>query len=268
MKVTPAQLKDGLKILLKKKDLGYEEVAGRVGVSLPTFKRWMGAEEIKLGRLLEVCAILETSLGELEALSTTEAKRQKASLTMEQEKFFAENMHYFTYLSALLSGDSPEKIARENELTPKSTELYLLRLEKIGLLHRDGKGRVKLAFNDSPGWSPRGPLIRAQYRHIIESSGEFFKRRTSRMIDGTRGEKEKLGLTYMAYKVRREVHDEWAKRLGDLVRDFQAESSLEQLLPEGDDQITVVMSIMQATVEQDDPESKTFATTFGKLVNL
>lgn len=267
LKTTPQQLKSGLKILIKKKGLTYGELAGKLGVSLPTFKRWMGAEEIKLGRLLEICAELGSTLSELEAISGAEAKRAVGFFTLEQERFFCENMHYFTYLSNLYAGGSPEKIAREFSLTERSTELYLLRLERRGLLQRDGKGRVRLLYEDLPNWNPGGPLIRAHHKNIIEHASGFFSRRISKIL-GQEKDREKMFLTYGVHRVRKGVFEEWQKKFADLFREIEVQSRLESQLPTGPDQVYFVVSHLHTALGDKDPELRGLMEGFAPLVNL
>ncbi len=143
------KIKSVLKGLLKKKGITYEELAQQMECSVPTVTRILGTEELSLNRLLELCEIVEIDLAEL-AVLTQENGEKEEKFTPEQEKFLAKNKNYLGYLLKLFSGETPKQIAEKNSLTQRSTDKYLIQLEKQELIHVTGKQKVKPAFKRFP----------------------------------------------------------------------------------------------------------------------
>lgn len=53
-----------LKTLLKRKGLRYRDIAAHLDLSLPTVKKFMADCDVDLGRLLAICALIDTSLAQ------------------------------------------------------------------------------------------------------------------------------------------------------------------------------------------------------------
>lgn len=106
-------IKAVIKKLLKLKKLTYEEVETDLECSVPTVKRILGAEELTLTRLLQFCELLEV--------------------------FLAKNQAHFAYLLKLYAGQSPKQIAEKYGLTARSTDNYLIALEKHELSRVTGR---------------------------------------------------------------------------------------------------------------------------------
>lgn len=264
--------KDALKKVLRTKGKTYQELAEHLQVSLPTVKRWLGPEEISLGRLLEILDWLDVGLGELESLSEIELRRESGLLTIEQEKFFVQNPHYLAYLASLHGGETPAQLAEKHQLTKTSTELYLARLERMGFLKRDLKGRVSLLHRQLPGHNLHGPLLRAQYRRYIEASGDFFKRRVSRMIEnqekGIDGSKHHGWMSIRSFKISRASFLEWHRRAIELMDEIVRRADLEAKLQPASDTVNVVASFFDASVDLDEPDLEIIETVMGRIVNL
>lgn len=263
------RLKEALKTVLKNEGRTYADVAEVLGLSLPTVKRILGPEELPLSRLLKICSWLKVSLGELEALAGLQAKENRESLTLEQEEFFVRHPEFLSYLAALHGGDRPDKIATEHGLNAKSTELYLLRLERMGFLTRDAKGRVHLQHRDFPAVLPNGPVIRAQYRSLIEKGADFFKRQISKAIatseESPRGV---LSMGQMMTKISEKSVKEWVRRYHELVRELDQQAQLEQKMGTPADEKYFVMIHMHTALEPQDPEVEGLKSTLGRIVNL
>lgn len=264
--------KDALKKVLKTKGRTYQELADHLEVSLPTVKRWLGPEEISLGRLLQILAWLEIGLGELESLSEIEQRREVGVLSIEQEKFFVQNPAYLAYLVALHDGESPEVIAAKHGLTKSSTELYLSRLERLEFLTRDLKGRVRLLHREIPNHNPKGPLLRAQYKQYIEASGDFFKRQVSKMIEnqdkGVERDRHRGWMSIRAMKISRAAYLEWHARAIELVKEIDRRSELEKKLEPATDAVNVVVSFFDSSLDLEDPDIEIIAASLGRVVNL
>ena len=168
------KIKGVIKELLKKKNLTYEDLAADLECSIPTIKRILGPEELTLNRLLQLCEIVDIDLADLENLTAdTEVKEEK--FTEEQESFLAKNQNYFAYLLKLLSDKTPTEIAQTHNLNQRSTDKYLIGLEKLELIRVTGKQKVKPIFKRGPTLG-NGPLAKAHFGNFINSAATFLRK--------------------------------------------------------------------------------------------
>ena len=123
------EIKEVLKTLLKKKKQTYADLAIHLDCSEPTVKRILGNEELTLTRLLQICDFLNVSLGEIEGM-IQKGGREEFHLSEKQQMFLVQNKNYFAYLMEIYQGLSTEQIAEKYKLTAKSTQKYLINLEK------------------------------------------------------------------------------------------------------------------------------------------
>lgn len=267
MAMSADELKNGVKVLMKKRGRTYANLAEHLDLSLPTVKRVLGPEEMSLGRLLQICDWLDVSLSDLETLANLEVKRAVGEFTPEQEKFLSENPGFLAYFAHLHGSETPEKIARDYSLTARSTELYLLRLERIGLIRRDSKGRVRLAHRTFPNFSKDGPLVRSQYRQLIERFGDFFVRRFSKTLAGVE-KPVPTWLTMFSGRISRKTANDWETKYRELQRELERQSNLEEKLDVIEDECYFVLSHMHCMLEPRDPEIAGLKETLGRIVNL
>lgn len=175
-------LKDALRRLMKLKGRSYQDLADHLDVSLATVKRILTKEELTLGRLVVICEWLGLSLADLDAAADT-APGEDREYTEEQELFLAADPRYLVYLYHLWDGLSPDEIAKRFKLKKASTDRYIIRLEKLGLVRTTGKGRAVPAHRKQPNWRPKGPLVRTHYDHLTTRFMDFFARRVREVMD-------------------------------------------------------------------------------------
>ncbi|MGE0632577.1 MAG: helix-turn-helix domain-containing protein, partial [Pseudobdellovibrionaceae bacterium] len=262
------QLKEAVKLVMKKKKLTYEDLAEHLQVSLPTVKRILGPEELTLSRLLEICDWLKLNLSELESLAGLHAKQDRDCFTLEQEQFFVNNQHFLTYLGLLHDGDSPEKIATEFGLTPKSTELYLIRLERMNLLRRDSKGRVRMTHSDVPNLNGSGPLIRAQYKSLLQKGSDIFQRQLGAALSAQKKGDKKVWVSMTMLRLSQKTATEWEEKYRSLQRDLELQSNVEEKLGHLENERQFILMHMHTSLLPNDPEVLGYKTTFGNIINL
>lgn len=165
------QIKNVLKDLLKKKKMTYEDVAEEFQCSVPTVKRILGPEELSLSRLLQFCELLDVTLSEVEVLINSEAK-EREEFTEAQQLFLAKNRSFLSYLISLYNM-TPAEIAVKHKLTQRSTDKYLIGLEKQELIRVTGKQRVKPRYKQLPSLG-RGVLAKAYYENFMKCGTQFF----------------------------------------------------------------------------------------------
>ncbi|MEM7383451.1 MAG: XRE family transcriptional regulator [Verrucomicrobiota bacterium] len=165
----PASLLEALKAVLKDRGLTYPDLAGKLGVSLPTIKRLLNKPGIPLDRLMEICRLADVSLSDLFERATELAPKHSI-FTESQDALFAESPDARQFFSELFfERKKPSQIAKEHDLTRLSVEKYLSLLEKVGLLEREPGGRVKFCVSPPIGFGPDSRVLREIQEQFMRS---------------------------------------------------------------------------------------------------
>lgn len=262
------KIKTVLKNQLKKKNLTYEDLAEELECSVPTVKRILGAEEITLNRLLQLCAILNISLSEIEALSA-EGEKKEIKFSEEQETFLAKNPNYWAYLMKLFSGKTPAEIAKEYSLTARSTDKYLIALEKQELIRVTGKQKVKPNFKDTPTLG-NGPLAKNYFRSFIGIAAQFFIQVITEALSKPKHEKTKnpgrVMIHYM--NVSQSTYEAWVEQQEKMLQDLRRLSEFEEKSKDPSELRSQVILLGHAYVDKDYPALKSLENVFGDIPNL
>ncbi|WP_413288042.1 helix-turn-helix domain-containing protein [Bdellovibrio sp. HCB337] len=264
------KIKAVIKDLLKKKDITYEDLAEQMECSVPTIKRILGPEELTLNRLLQLCEIVNIDLAELEALSGEEEARDE-KFTEQQEAFLAKNQSYFAYLMKLFGGETPKQIAEKYGLTQRSTDKYLIGLEKQGLIRVTGKQKVKPAFSGMPSLG-NGVLAKVHYESFIKNAGQFF---VDVVTEGFRtgfkdkeGEKTRSVFRVHASKISRASFEAWAEEQEKAMRQLEKLASFEEKTKDPSELMTTVIIQANTLVKNDYKGLELLESTMGTVTNL
>ncbi|MBC7464598.1 MAG: helix-turn-helix transcriptional regulator [Bdellovibrio sp.] len=261
------KIKSVLKSLLKKKDITYEDLAAQMECSVPTIKRMLGAEELSLNRLLQLCEIVEIDLADLEAL-TKEEKSQNEKFTPEQEKFLAKNTNFFAYLMNLFDGKTPKQIAESNQLTQKSTDKYLIALEKLELIKVTGSQKVKPNFKNVPHLG-NGPLGRTYADAFVHSGAKFFSKIIQESLNShPEGEKVKAKFSLNGSKVTKASYEAWVQQQESSNLAFEKLCKFEEKTKPTEELVTVVIMQAHAPVENDYSGLKQLENSLATIVNI
>lgn len=260
------QLKSTIKDLLKQKKMTYEDVAKELNCSVPTIKRVLGEEELTLSRLLELCDILEVSLSDLEMLSKT-ASEKIERFTEDQQIFLAKNKNFLAYLVHLYD-QTPEQIAEKYNLTQKSTDKYLLGLEKNELIKVNAKLKVKPAFKQLPSLE-NGPLAKAYYESLIQNSANFFKQNISERLFAPKTEKTShKGFAMQGIKVTEESYQAFITENLKSFESFIKLASYEEKSKPKEQLKTAVVLQAFTIVESDYKGLEMLEKALGEIVNI
>jgi transcriptional regulator with XRE-family HTH domain len=260
------KIKSALKSLLKKKGITYDELAEELECSVPTVKRILGPEEITLNRLFQICDFLDISISELEA-SSASTETERFEFSEEQQEFFVKNKNYFSYLMALVSGETPKQIADRCGLNQRSTDKYLIGLEKIGLIHVTGKQKVRPIFKMSPHLG-KGKLAKAYFETLIQNAASFMINNIHEyMIDPNKSRPgSKFGI--MVVKATPESYLEWIKESSAALTNFEKKARFEEKVRSASELKTVVITDGAALVPHDYHGLKTIENAMGEIVNF
>jgi transcriptional regulator with XRE-family HTH domain len=265
------KIKQVLKTLLKKRGLTYEAVAEQLECSVPTVKRFLGAEELTLSRLLEICEIVNIDFAELHEL-TKEAPSGEEHFTPEQEAFLAKNPAYLGYLMKLFSGETPKQIAVKYGLSMRSTDKYLIGLEKNELIHVTGKQKVKPAFKSVPRFG-EGPLGQLHFQSVIANSARFFTEVAKDGIDLKRrglpaDERPHALWGIHATKVTRPTFDRYVAETERARLDFDRQADFEEKTKPPEELMTMVVLGGHTILKNESPHLQILENMFGEIKNL
>ncbi len=262
------KIKSSLKSLFKKKQITYEDISIELECSVPTVKRILGPEELTLSRLLQLCEILNISLTDLETM-TEQTSETKESFSKEQELFLAKNSHYLAYLIQLYSGESPQQIAEKNQLTSRSTDRYLLNLEKMDLIRVTGKQKVKPTFKDLPGFGS-GPLARAYFDTFISAGAQFFKEFIGQSLSLPEQDRKNVitKFSMQALKVSPDSYRAFTEARNRALYEFEKLAAFEEKTKNSEDLMVAVVTEANALVKPDNKLLRIVENSFGKISNI
>ena len=152
--------KQALQIIKNKsKSLGLTQahLAKKMGVSLPTIKRWYGGGTITLESLKLLANEAGLTLTEIFS-SIEESTAPSFRYTDEQENFFSSNPDYLAFFDNLLRGYSPSQVQKKFQIADKKVTSYLSKLDKLKLIEWLPQDKVRLLVQGEPVWKVGGAL--------------------------------------------------------------------------------------------------------------
>lgn len=262
------RIKAALKERLKKKGLKYEDLAEHLEVSVPTVKRYLGPEELTVSRLLQICDFVDLELEELAKVIEVGGLEEER-FTEEQDKFLAKNPKFFSYFMKLCEGLTPAQIAEKYGLNQRSTDKYLIGLEKAELIRVTGRMRVKPAFKRTPSLG-KGALAKVYFENFINSASRLFIELIHQSFLKKESDKSERSIRYAVQgtKMSKGSYLKWQQELEKTMRAIQETSSIEEkTMPEADLE-TAVFVVAHAFVDNANPLLKPLDNTFGEIGNL
>ena len=165
------------------KALGWTQskLAQKLGVSLPTIKRWFKGEGIGISEVNHLCELIGVQLSEV--ISQVEAPRQKFfKYTLEQEEYLARHPRCLAFFDCLLRGMSVSRLQKKYNLRRNNTEQMLSKLDDLGLIEWLPGNKYKLKVQGEPSWRPSGPLSKAYRAPILDSFIDEHPRKSTRFV--------------------------------------------------------------------------------------
>ena len=167
---TSARLIDTLKRQLKARDMTYKELAGRLGLSESAVKHMFSTGNFSLRRLDEVCAVLETDIGELVDISDSHEHKIE-QLSEEQELEIMSDMRLLLVAYCLLNYWTFDEIVARYDISPEQGLKYLRRLDRMKFIDLQPGDRVRLLLANNFSWRKNG-AIEKFFRSRVQN--EFF----------------------------------------------------------------------------------------------
>ena len=261
------EIKNIIKGLLKKNNINYEEVADHLECSLPTVNRILGPEEISLNRILQLCELLNITFTELGAM-TKDPYIEKEVFTDSQEHFLSKHDHFLAYFIALMSGDTPAKIAENFKLTQQSTDKYLLKLEKHELIKITNKNKILTVFKNMPRMG-KGPLGNIYFDKMINGVGNFFIKNINESIKSkTASNDVAVNFALTSSKMTELTYKNLSSEIEILFNRYNEISNMEEKIKNNKDLKTVVCSYGHTIVDNDDLSLRLITNIFGVIKNI
>jgi hypothetical protein len=136
-----------LRSVIKTKGRTYRDLADRVGVPLSTFKRHLYSPNITLGRLLDYCREVDTTLEELQNIAVKLQHDNDSFFNHTQDEVFYQfpYLHdFYRELRHIRHRDSHEYMKEKHGLDDASTYAYLRALEMLGLVKLTDENKIQL----------------------------------------------------------------------------------------------------------------------------
>lgn len=265
--LSSAEIRLALRVVMKKQGRAYIDLAKFLQVSLPTVKRFMSKDEMQVGRLLEICDWLEISISDLEKIARV-GGQDRVTFTEQQEKFFAENPNYMSFLFHMYASETPEKIQSQYALSKKSLELYLIRLERLELIKKKS-GQYVTVHKEFPKLIPFGLLSKKQTDQVLTTGVEIFKRYNRQQSVRRNSELDRGSTNSIIFcEVSRESYLAWFEKFKELNMELQRLSEIQEYQTKIKDKKLIGMMHLHGVFEINDPEVHTLKNMFGRVTNL
>jgi len=155
-----------LKKCLRAKGLGYRDLAEALDLSESSVKRIFSKQSFTLERLEEVCRFLDMSIYDLTRLTRIDTKDEITRLTLEQDQGLADDPLALTYFYLMLTGRTPEKIAKEFGLDDRQQTTMLVRLSRLKLVELFPNNSGRLRTSRRVEWQKNGPMRKRYQRQV------------------------------------------------------------------------------------------------------
>lgn len=176
MRLEEVQIKNSLKILMKKQGLQYRDLAQALGISTATVKRRLNKGDLGISQLTELAECLSVSLYDLIDLSKNEDSKVYI-FSDEQEQLFAKDLSYLLLFRAIVMDVSFKEIAKQLNLKEPELRKRLRHLEDVKLIKLMPQDRISALAKFPFKWRENGALQKAYFTKNITSLFNHIKAR-------------------------------------------------------------------------------------------
>ena len=156
---------------LKRAGITYQMLGERIGLSESAVKQMFAAGNFSLKRLDEVCAALDTDIGEI--VTQCMADRERIEMLAEDlEVELVKDVKLLLVAYCLVNNWSVEEILQRYDISNNEMVRLLARLDRMKLIELLPGNRVRLLITNGFRWQTNGPIeqfFRSQAQH------EFFQ---------------------------------------------------------------------------------------------
>ena len=165
-----------LKQSLRHQGITYAELARRLNLSEATIKRNFARHQFTLERVGQICELLGMAWMDLLQIAASHENRLD-HLSQQQEQEIASDRTLLLVTVCVLNHWKLTDICHHYQLTKPDCIHYLIRLERLGIIHLLPENRIKLLISEDFKWIKNGP-IQAFFQAKIQQ--EFFSSQFNR----------------------------------------------------------------------------------------
>ena len=154
-----------LKKCLKSNNMGYFQLAGRMGLSESTIKRLFSQESFSLKRIEEICHIIDIDMFDLASMAKREREKGDKKITVEQETALIDDPRLLAFFYFLMNGWPLSTIKDDYFFSENEITKNLLELDRVGLIELHPNNRYRLLIKKNAFYRKRGPIWK--YFHEI-----------------------------------------------------------------------------------------------------
>ncbi len=159
-----------LKRELKRQNIGYAELAGKLGISESTVKKMLAKGNFTLERLDQICEALNVEYLEL-IENVNEEVTRVAKLTHSQEQAMVDDPLLLLMGYATINYWTMDDILYRYKV-PKEEILKRLKvLEKFGIVELRANDKIRPLISNGFDWRPDGPILQFLRNYMLP---EFF----------------------------------------------------------------------------------------------
>lgn len=197
-----------LKKRVRAAGFSYRELAQRLSLSEPTIKRLFTGKRITLDRVEAVGRALGISLKEI-LEDAVEPIQEKWRFTEAQEKLLSSDMRLYAFTFLVINQVPIQQIIKRFNIPRMRAEGYLLKLNRVGIIHLRGKFKYQVLIPSDVTWQPNGPIA----KKIVLPSMRFF------VDQVVRTGQENIS-DYFVCKMSSEVFFEYKSKFQALAKEF------------------------------------------------
>ena len=156
-----------LKNIFKSRGLLYQDVAGSIGVSETTVKRYLTGHGLTVDILERLCRVAELKISDLVAV-IKETVQDLPPLSHAQEEKLASEPFLASLFYFIAKGHTPQSLQADFKLNDAEMNRYLTKLDRWGLIQLFPFNRIRLNVSPLPGIELGGPLARSARQDSLE----------------------------------------------------------------------------------------------------
>jgi len=182
MNVNYEQVSSSLRKAIKVNGLTYKSLGKKIGMTESGVKKVLNGKDCSLSRLTQICSVMNLSLKDV-LNESSKMKVVEIDYSEAQEHFFSTNENYFLFYWELRNHNYEINIVQKKyKLDDKSTEKYLLALDRLNLieLHPGPKVIPVIEKADRKNWMANSPFSKKMimkfkvglYNHSLKNRDE------------------------------------------------------------------------------------------------
>lgn len=173
-----------LKRDLKAKGITYKDIASYLKMTEAGVKKLLSKDDISFNKLKLLCDLLQISPNDLLS-AVDEFETETHTFSEKQVKFFLNNHHYFYFFMKLAyEQKNPKIIQAEYKLSARSLNIYLKKLEELGLIKRHPFDRTQIVGGIPLAVKTKGTELEFLKYEIVFDQLQIMKEKKSDALSG------------------------------------------------------------------------------------